>query len=100
MSCCWLGASAPGGGGGGVKLPPRPPKFGRGALGSAAKPNIIITGTGPFASAGVTTLIWISTSIEGYDELSTWPLSIFATTGYLPTVVFTVSVTVQVTLGT
>ena len=82
-----------------MKLP-RPGKVSGGALGSAARPNIIITGTGPFAAAGVTRLIWISTVIPGYDELSTCPVIIFATTGIVPTLVFTVSVTVHVTLGT
>src|SRR5436190_23841443 len=99
MSCCVLGGSAPGGGGGGVKLP-RPGNDGGGAFGRPARPNIIITGTGCLASAGVTNTIWISTPIAGCDELSTWPVSCFATTACLPTVVFTVSVTVHVTLGT
>ena len=34
-------------------------------------PNIIITGTGLLAFAGVTTVIWMSTVISGYAELST-----------------------------
>ena len=48
---------------------------------NAALPNIIITGTGPFALAGVTSVIWISTSIDGHDELSTCPTSCFSIDG-------------------
>src|SRR5215471_3605421 len=98
MSCSVLGRSAPGGGGGGVKFP-RPGNVGGGAFGIAARPNIIIAGTGCLASAGVTSTICISTLIAGKDELSTCPVSIFATTGYLPTFVLAVSVTVHVTFG-
>jgi hypothetical protein len=39
------------------------------------RPNIIIRGTGLAASAGVTTVIWISTAISGCAELSTTPTS-------------------------
>ena len=39
--------------------------------GKSPKPNIIITGTGLFASAGVTRIIWMSTLIAGKEELST-----------------------------
>ena len=37
----------------------------------------MITGTGPFASAGVVSVSWMSTVIGGYAELSTWPTSFF-----------------------
>ena len=61
---------------------------------------MIITGTGPFASAGVTTIIWISTLICGSDELSTCPTSCFPITGCAPTISRTVFATVHVTDGT
>ncbi len=38
--------------------------------------------------------------MSGYDELSTCPTSSLLMAGYVPTVVFAVSVTVHVTLGT
>jgi hypothetical protein len=63
-------------------------------------PNIIITGTGPFASAGVTSVIWISTEIAGWDALSTRPTSCVPTTGRSPTIPLAVSVTTHVTVGT
>ena len=44
---------------------------GSGADGSAARPNMIMTGTGPFAHAGVTSTISIFTAIAGKCELST-----------------------------
>ena len=59
----------------------------------------MITGTGPFASAGVVSVSWISTLTSGYDELSTWPTSRFVTTGTSPTVCFSVAVTSHLTFG-
>ena len=41
--------------------------------GNPARPNIISTGTGPFAFAGVTSVMWMRTLIAGNDELSTSP---------------------------
>ena len=78
MSCSVAGASLPGAGGGGVK--PRS----RAARAAAARPaerpgelrrrrNMIITGTGPFASAGSTSVTGMSTVIAGYAELSDVP---------------------------
>ena len=64
------------------------------------QPNIIRTGTGPLALTGTTTAILMSTVIAGWAELSTCPITRRATTGWPPTVVSTVSVTVQVTFGT
>ena len=61
---------------------------------------MIIAGTGPFASAGVTTTIWISTLICGSDELSTRPTNRFPITGCAPTISRTVFSTVHVTEGT
>src|ERR1019366_2201012 len=78
--------------------PPAAPAVCR--LGNPRPPNIITTGTGPFASAGTTSVIWISTLIAGKDELSTWPVSALPITGRPATVSFTVLVTVHVTLGT
>src|SRR5712692_4180459 len=63
------------------------------------KPNSIITGTGPLASAGVVNVSCISTVISGYDELSTWPTSFFVTTAVSPTLSLFVSVTSHFTLG-
>src|SRR5262245_56967673 len=48
--------------------PPNPPKL---------KPNSIITGTGPAAPVGVVRVSWMSTVIDGQDELSAWPTSVF-----------------------
>ncbi len=79
-----------------VAAPVRP---GRGPK-KLPKPNSIITGTGPFASAGVVTVSWMSTLISGHRELSTWPTSFRVTTGTSPTFSRVVSVTSQVTLGT
>src|SRR6185295_15602108 len=73
---------------------------GDGEDGIAAFPNIIRVGTLLFASAGVTTVIWMSTVIAGYDELSTWPTSCFAMTGIPATWAFTVRFNSQVTAGT
>src|SRR5258706_11271651 len=96
----------------GPALPPGGPKPGRGAgAGSPGRrgrppppknpPNIISTGTGPLAFAGVTSVIWISTLIDGQAELSTCPTSCLATTGSSPTTRSTAWVViVQVTLGT
>ena len=73
---------------------------GRGVGGSAALPNIISVGTLPLALAGVTTVIWMSTEMAGYDELSTWPTNCFATTGRPATCAFTVCYTSHFTAGT
>ena len=45
--------------------PPRPAIALAMRLKNAALPNIIVTGTGPLAPAGVTSVIWISTTIDG-----------------------------------
>ena len=66
---------------------------------NAALPNIIITGTGPCAFAGVTNVISIFTLIAGHAELSACPTSCFLTTGKTPTFSSVVLVTVQVTPG-
>ncbi len=63
-------------------------------------PNIISSGAGPFALTGSTTAILMSTVIAGWAELSTCPATRRATTGWPPTVVSMVSVTVHATLGT
>src|SRR5690242_18385191 len=64
-------------------------------------PNIISTGTGSLAFAGVTSVIWISTLMVGQAELSTCPTSCFATTGISPTTRSTAWVViVQFTFGT
>ena len=63
-------------------------------------PNIIITGTGLVALAGVTSVIWISTVISGCVELSTAPISSLPTTGRPPTSNCSVRLTRHVTLGT
>ena len=73
---------------------------GGGDGGSAALPNIIKVGTLPLALAGVTTVIWMSTVIAGYDELSTWPTSCFAITGMPATCAFTVCFNSHFTAGT
>src|SRR3954462_15285671 len=84
MSCCAAGGSAAGGAPGG---------------GAKARPNIIITGTGRVAAAGVTSVIWISTVIAGYAVLSTCPTNCFSMTVWGPAVVLVVLATVQATLG-
>src|SRR5271168_3875104 len=66
----------------------------------ALLPNIIITGTGPFALSGVTNVIWISTLIDGHNESSTCPTSCFSNTGKTPAFVLLLLVTVHVTFGT
>ena len=53
-------------------------------LGNPARPNIMSTGTGPLAFAGVTTVMWILTLIAGYAELSTSPIRSLAMTGVKP----------------
>ena len=68
--------------------------------GGKAKPNSIITGTGPAAFSGVVSVNWMSTLMSGYAELSTWPTSRLVTTGTLPTVCFSVAVTFHSTFGT
>ena len=65
----------------------------------AALANIIMTGTGPFALPGVTNVIWMSTPIDGHNELSTCPASFFSITGKTPAFELTVLATIQVTLG-
>jgi hypothetical protein len=68
--------------------------------GNPARPNIISTGTGPFAFAGVTSVMWIFTLIAGYAELSTCPIRSLAITGVNPIVSRSTAVTVQATFGT
>src|SRR5580693_8703270 len=92
MSCSAAGGSLPAGGAKRAKA------SGTGADGRAARPNIIIRGTG-LAQAGVTTTIWISTLISGYAALSACPVSSRATTGYGPTWSLTVLLTTHVILG-
>ena len=70
-----------------------------GSPGMLPQPNIIRTGTGPLAFTGTTTAILMSTLMAGWAELSTWPITRRATTGWPPTVVSTVSATSQVTFG-
>src|SRR5271165_415584 len=101
-----------------VGPPPRPPPKGRppGALVLAgplvpppggrapkppnpAKPNCIITGTGPGALTGVLKVTWMLTEMSGSDELSTWPASCLVITGTSPFVSFFVLVTSQFTFG-
>src|SRR5437879_8769493 len=64
----------------------------------AALLNMIITGTGPFAFRGVTSVISTSTLIDGYAELSTCPTNCFSTTGKTPAFESVVFFTAQVTL--
>src|SRR5579883_3370277 len=68
--------------------------------GKPPNPNSIITGTGPFASAGVVSVSWISTLIAGYDELSTCPANCFVIAAKSPLLVLDVLVTSQRTDGT
>src|SRR5437764_807477 len=93
MSCTGAGGSVP------AIAANRAKASGTGADGRAARPNIIIRGTGFRTQAGVTTTIWISTLISGQALLSACPVTSFATTGYGPTLSFTVFVIVQVILG-
>ena len=88
MSCCAeLGAAAGASAGGGD-------------AGIAPLPNIISTGTFFVAFAGMTSAIWISTLIAGYDELSTCPISCFAITGTPAIDVVTVCFSSHFTAGT
>src|SRR5258707_1218219 len=88
--------------------PPRPGPKPRAASGGVPgsggipdrPPNIIITGTGLAAFAGVTTVIWISTVISGNAELSAVPISSLPTTGRPPTSKCSLRLTRHVTLGT
>src|SRR4051812_25593224 len=97
---CWVAGGSP------PVSPPRPPGrvvgrvAGPGAPGRAGavrgkppNPNIIITGTGALASAGVTSVIWMSTLICGHEALSTWPTSCFTTVARVPAVPSDVVVT-------
>src|SRR5262245_49389040 len=77
-----------------------PGKRGTGSPGIVPQPNITRTGTGAFALTGRTTAIRMSTPISGWAELSAWPITRRATTGWPPTVVSTVSATVHATFGT
>jgi hypothetical protein len=43
-----------------------------------------MTGTGPFACAGVLTVSWMSTVMKGYAALSTCPASFLVTIGTSP----------------
>src|SRR5450755_1083390 len=100
MSCSGAGASLPGGGGGNVK--PRPPGGGGGAgrptaCANGRPPNIIITGTRPFTSAGSTSVNEISTLMSGYALLSACPVTWRPTTLRPPTVPVSVATTVHVT---
>ncbi len=98
MSCSVAGGSADGGGVN-AGMPAR--AAGGGSPGSVRPPpNMIMTGTGVLTSAGVTSVIWMSTVIPGNAELSTWPTSCLPITGRPPTVDSTVRVTDHVTLGT
>ena len=74
--------------------------YGFTGFGRLAPPNIISSGTGPLASAGVTTTILISTLMEGQAELSTWPMSCLALARIMPTYSISSTSTVQVTSGT
>src|SRR5580704_4483681 len=97
MSCSVAGGSAPAPAG-----TPAPARPAEGAVPGGGPPplNMIITGTGPLAAAGVTSVNRMSTSTDVYDELSRCPTSCFRTTGSVPIVALAVSVTVQATRGT
>src|SRR4029453_2317833 len=98
ISCCVDGRSAgPAFAAGGGK--PRPPGGGVQPGSRYAPPNMIMTGTAFVAAAGVTSPIWMSTSIAGNAELSTCPVSCFTTTSCDPSFAFVVDVTVHVTFG-
>jgi len=58
---------------------------GVGVPGRVQKPNIIMTGTGPLAFAGVTRIIRMPTSMDGYPELSRCPINCFPETEWGPT---------------
>ena len=66
---------------------------------SRLKPNSIITGTGPLASAGVVSVSWISTVMCGSAELSTWPTSFLVMTATSPFFSCVVLTTSHLTLG-
>src|SRR5204862_7689470 len=61
--------------------------------------NIINTGTGPFTFTGTTSIMLMSTLINGYSLLSTCPTKSFAMTGVRPTNSLSTTFTVQVTFG-
>src|SRR5215469_4924329 len=82
---CCSGETA---GGGPPRAGPNPP------------PKTMITGTGPFALAGVLRDSWISTVISGSAELSTCPTRVFVMIGTSPTISLTVLVTSHFTFGT
>ena len=48
--------------------------------GGSTNPSSMITGTGPFASAGVVRFSRTSTFTSGFDELSTWPVTFLVIT--------------------
>src|SRR3954453_23798424 len=109
ISCCVAGGSdaAAGAPGAPPGAPTRPgPKPGAaggvpGAGGMPERPpNIIITGTGVVASAGVTTVIWMSTVTSGNAALSTGPTTSLPITGRPPTTNLSVRATFQLTFGT
>ena len=62
-------------------------------------PNCMITGTGPFAFAGVVSVTWMSTVTCGYAELSTCPTSSFVMIGTSPFMPCVVLITSHVTFG-
>ena len=64
-----------------------------------SKPNSIITGTGPFAFAGVVSVRSISTLIDGYAVLSTCPTSFLVTTDTSPFISSVVETTSHFTDG-
>src|SRR5688572_28917412 len=61
--------------------------------------SCMMTGTGPAASAGVVSVSWISTVTAGYDELSTWPTSVFVVVRASLTVLVTSQRTRGVSFG-
>src|SRR4249919_3055980 len=112
ISCSIAGGSdgaggAPPGRPGPADPPPVGPKPRAGAGGAPGAggiperpPNIIVTGTGRAAFAGVTRVIWISTVRSGYAELSAAPISSLPTTGRPPTWNCSVRLTRHATVGT
>src|SRR3954464_13743860 len=112
MSCSVAGGSGGGGGGppGAAGAPaapgpgPNPRPAGGGVPGAGGMPerppNIIITGTGVVASAGVTTVIWMSTVTSGNAALSTVPTTSLPITGRPPTTNLSVRATFQLTFAT
>src|SRR5438128_7476509 len=92
ISCSMAGGSAGADGaavGAPPPVPPRPgpkPRAAGGGVPGAGgipdrPPNIIITGTGVAAFAGVTTVMWISTVISGNAELFAAAIRTLPTTG-------------------